>query len=339
MNERFESLCRYLPVAWKGTILALPTHILDGVRELRIRAGKPLLLMLGKERAVLPISASAEDVRNCFWQFCGRAVHAHQDELCQGFVTTEDGFRVGVAGRAVLKDGEVVSYRDITSLCVRVSRPTIACASALLPYLVKNGTVQSLLLCGAPSCGKTTVLRDAARLLSTRFSVAVVDERRELAVDALGECDVLSGCPKTSGILQAVRTLSPDAVIVDELGSDEEWRAVTASCYLGVPVIASVHASDSRELTARPVIAEVLRNGGFSVVAVMPPRCAVEEATRIWKVRDYLENSGDRVDCVRLYGDRDGGGMASEGQRRAVESVGTIASSSSRRSSIHLSAV
>jgi len=339
VNGQWDLLCRYLPPLWTERILSLSTQVLDEVRELRIRAGRPLALSLGRDFVSLTVIATAEEVQSCFWRFCGRAVHAHQEELSEGFVTTEDGFRVGVAGRAVVKDGKTVSYRDITSLCVRVSRPMIACASPLLPFLEKDGTIQSLLVCGTPSCGKTTVLRDAARLLSERYNVAVVDERRELAAKALGGCDVLSGCPKAVGILQAVRTLSPDVVIADELGGDEEWRAVAASCYLGVPVIASVHACHTGDLTARPTITRTIGNGGFSLVAMMPPRHRTEDATKIWKAGDLLENRGDRADRVYLCGDRHCGGMAIEGQRGGVESVGAVASPSARRASLYGGAV
>ncbi len=339
MDERWKRLCRYLPPLWAERIGAISERVLDEVRELRIHTGRPLLLALSNERVVVPMTVTSEEVQSCFWRFCGRAVHTHQEELSEGFVTTEDGFRVGVAGRAVVKEEKVVSYRDITSLCVRISRPMITCASPLLPYLEQDGVVQSLLLCGVPSCGKTTVLRDVARLLSERYHVAVIDERRELAVQSLDGCDVLSGCPKTVGILQAVRTLSPDAVVVDELGNDEEWCTVATSCYLGVPVIASVHAADVTQLAARPMIAQVLCNGGFSSVALMPPRQKAEEATKIWKARELFENGGDPVDRVYLYGDRRGGGVASEKHRRAVEGLGMFASPSLRRPSIYGSAV
>ena len=327
MEDYIKAVCRCLPPLWATAVASLPSSVLSQVREIRLRAGCPLTLSLASENVTLPFFVSKAEIEECFLRFCGHAVHTHQDELAQGFVTTEDGVRVGVAGRAVCKNGDVVSCRDITSLCVRVTRPHIACASPLLPFVCQDGDVRGLLLCGAPSCGKTTVLRDVARLLSVRHSVAVVDERRELAAGELDACDVLSGYPKARGILQAVRTLSPEAVVVDELGDDAEWEAVMASCFLGVPIIASVHAAAVADITARAPVVRLLQNGGFASVAMMPPRRRRETVTRIWKARDFLEDRWDRADRVHLHGAGGHSGVAYEGQRGIMESMGETASS------------
>lgn len=280
------------------------------VQEIRLRVGMPLVFSSSHGNTSFGESMTTQQVWDCFLQLCGHAVHTHQDELRQGFITTRDGIRVGIAGTAVVCDGKVTTYRDITSLCIRVPRVIDGCAKRILPYVVQEGTVHGMLLCGAPACGKTTMLRDLAQTLSMKYRIAVIDERHELALDGLCGCDVLIGCPKASGILQAVRTLAPDAVIADEIGDATEWRAVEYSVYSGVPVIASVHASCERELTAREDIVRTLGNGGFEYVAFLPPRRNSGGQAVIRKAAELIEDGGSNVDRAGVYGCRCDGGAA-----------------------------
>ncbi len=302
MDERRTSLCAYLPFELARTLETVSHAQWCDTQEVRIRAHTPLTLSSPKGNLAFGDDVTAAQVRECFLRFCEHAVHSHQEELRDGFVTTRDGFRVGVAGTAVLHDGTVTAYRDITSLCVRIPRDITGCASTLLPLICGENGINGLLLCGAPASGKTTLLRDLARSLSLRYRIAVIDERRELALGGLHACDVLSGCPKATGILQAVRTLAPDAVIVDEIGSRAEWEAVAHSVFCGVPVIASAHAGHVRELTARAEIAHVLKNGGFSYAAFMPPRDKREHPITIRKAAELFEDHGSPVDRAGVCG-------------------------------------
>lgn len=305
MDDQRTSLCAYLPFELARTLEAVPNAQWSKAQEVRIRADAPLMLSSSTGNIPFGSEITAAQVRECFLRLCGQAVHTHQEELCQGFVTTRDGFRVGIAGTAVLRDGMITSYRDITSLCIRVPRRITGCASPLLPFVCGEDGVSGLLLCGAPACGKTTLLRDLAQSLSERYRIAVIDERREFAFDGAHLCDVLVGCPKAVGIMQAVRTLAPDAVIVDEIGDRAEWEMVAHSVFCGVPVIASVHARHARELTARKEIAQVLKNGGFSYVAFLPPRGKHERPITIRKAAELFEDHGGIVDRARLHGSGD----------------------------------
>ncbi len=300
MEASRTSLCTYLSQAVADVLSAISTKEWETVQEVRLRADAPLTLsMSGGERS-LALSLSKEDVQECFVRLCERAIHSHQEELKCGFVTTRDGFRVGVAGTAVVRDAEVVSYRDIRSLCVRIPRAINGCANALLPSIDTVNGVKGLLLCGPPASGKTTLLRDIAASLSMHRRVAVVDERFELSSCGLPQCDVLRGCPKAIGMWQAIRTLAPDVVIVDELGCDAQWEAVSACLYAGVAVIASVHAQDERDLAARHCVRRVLTDGGFSQVAFLKPRTF--EQPRIREVAELVEAFRNRSCDVRLCG-------------------------------------
>ena len=296
------SILRCLPSAVAAELADLTVGQWNAVRDIRLYAEASAVISTADGNRLLATTVSASEVRESLILLCGRAVHTHQEELRQGFITTAEGVRVGVAGTAVIRDGQITSYRDITSLCIRLPHVIDGCASPLIPLVENGGAGQGILLCGAPGCGKTTVLRDLARRLSVRKRVAVIDERHELATGGLlSMCDVLCGCPKTVGILQAVRTLSPDMVIADELGDEQEWRAVLSSTFLGVCVIASVHAVSERELFTRSYAREALRQGGFAWLAFLPPREHIGQPMRLRKVEELFENrrnSHDRL-CVR----------------------------------------
>lgn len=299
-------LCRCVPKVVGDVLASLSDREWNEVQEIRLRAAMPLVLSRATGDRVCDVTVSQSQVRECFLRLCDQAVHTHQEELRQGFITTREGLRVGVAGTAVMRDGTISSYRDITSLCIRLPHCHRGCATSLLPYIETAYGLKGMLLCGAPSCGKTTLLRDLAYQLARTHRVSVIDERRELSVEDLRGCDVLCGCPKANGILQAVRTLSPDAVIADEIGDEQEWNAVAQSVFYGVSVIASVHAHEERELLARPYIREVLKNGGFEWLAFLPPRRRIGDAVQMRKAADLFEVDRDFNDDLRVCGNRVG---------------------------------
>ena len=274
----FTVLQDYLPVAWVDSLQALPGHRQDSIQELRLRAGQPVTvsapegewylcragLTALRQRDVF--LCTKEMLEACFLRFCQESVYAHEQELRQGFLSVPGGIRVGVAGRVVTQDGEVSALAGVTSLCVRLPRDHRGCAADLLPLVYTGEGVVSSLLVGEPSSGKTSLLRDlCAGLAARRVRVAVVDERGEIAgVNGLSGCDVLTGCPKVAGIRQAVRCLAPQVVVFDELGDEEEIRAVAACAHAGVAVIASLHGRCPEELNTKPVIHRLVEEQVFS---------------------------------------------------------------------------
>ena len=329
------SLVWYMSPVLEQTLKQIPLIYWESVQEIRLRVGMPLTFSSAYDNVPFGDTVTAQQVWDCFWRFCGQAVHTHQEELRQGFITTRDGIRVGVAGTAVLSGDTINTYRDITSLCIRVPRVVTGCANGLLPYVETDVGLCGILLCGAPACGKTTMLRDLAQTLSVRHRIAVVDERRELSLGTLTACDVLIGCPKRVGILQAVRTLAPDIVIADEIGDAAEWQAVAHSVYSGVPVIASVHASCTRELTAREEIMRMLKCGGFKYAAFLPPRTAPHAPIRIRKAAELFEDTGSDIDHACVRGGGAYGGASPDGGTASVAGLGTTAVSSAHGASLY----
>lgn len=273
----FAFLQPYLPSVWVTALNSLPQNERNSIQEVRLRSGEPVTLSFPKEDRVLCASRSSvlhqpdalichpQQLEACFFRFCENSVYAHEEELRRGFIAVRGGIRVGVAGTAVMGDGDVRTVRQITSLCIRLPRRHMGCASSLMPYVYSACNVHSTLLVGEPSSGKTSLLRDIAASLALHgVRVAVVDERGELGgVEGLRGCDVLCGYPKAVGIMQAVRCLAPQVVVFDELGDDAEVSAVSACAHAGVAVVASLHGRSPAELMKKRAVRQLIECSVF----------------------------------------------------------------------------
>lgn len=313
MEQKEKNAARFLEAAGvlcprlSKVLKALPVDVRAEVSEIRLRVGQPLSLWgdgstwfvtasgigLTPAHAVI---ASRADLSESFRILCSYSIYSHQEQIRAGYVTLPGGHRAGIGGTAVLKNGEIAGMRDITSLNIRIARQVEGCADALFRRL---GSLEGgLLLAGPPASGKTTLLRDIARQLSGGthgpvHKVTVVDERGELCGAHQGVygndlgpcCDVLDGFPKAEGMLLAVRSLSPEYIICDELGGAREAAALTESVNAGASVVASIHAGSLRELAARPQVWPLLESGAFAYVALL-------DKGRPGRVRDVVK-AGD----------------------------------------------
>lgn len=284
-----------LPAPIRSVLSSLPAAVINQVEEIRLRQNQPLEIRYGQRASfVTPagqLSGSArqgwiiteEHVGQLLNQISQHSLYALEEELKRGYITVVGGHRVGIAGKVVLEQGEVKAIRDITSFNIRIAREKKGIAQKVLPYLLEQGKIHNSLIISPPQCGKTTLLRDIARSLSygnewsSSKKVAIVDERSELAGSLHGvpqrdvgpRTDVLDACPKAIGIMMMIRSMSPDVIVVDEIGRAEDGEAIWEALHAGVSVICSAHGADLAEIAQRPMLGKLIRHGAFSRYLVL----------------------------------------------------------------------
>lgn len=306
-GQRLVQAASYLSSRLCAAVSANSRELENTAQEIRLRLDKPaavccpgetFYITKGGRLSVSPgddnIICTAQELENTFHKICDYSVYARQNELNKGFVTLRGGHRAGVCGTAVIDNGKIINVRQITSINIRIAREHKNCADGLLSRI---NAANGLLICGAPCSGKTTLLRDIARQISLKENkkVVLIDERGELAGKSgsvfhndVGMCDVFDGYPKPAAIAQAVRAMSPDIIICDEIGSPEDSAALALCKNSGVSVIASVHASSKDELLKNTAVMSAVRQRIFPYAVILSGR------NKAGTVARYL--SGDDFD-------------------------------------------
>ncbi|MDD3219327.1 MAG: stage III sporulation protein AA [Lachnospiraceae bacterium] len=261
----------------------------EQVYEIRLRAGGPLILLYREremflngqgrltERIEESYQVSIEEVEATMGYVANYSLYAYEEELKQGYLTIQGGHRVGVAGKTIVEASRVKGVQYISCINIRLAHEVKDCARQVLPFIWDKDSVYHTLIISPPRCGKTTLLRDLIRLISNGTkdkkgrTVAVIDERSEIAgcyhgvpQNDLGvRTDVLDGCPKTEGMMMAIRSMSPEVIAVDELGVYEDVHAVESVVNCGCKLLATVHGSSIEDIQEKPLFQRLMQERIF----------------------------------------------------------------------------
>ncbi len=269
-------MIKYLPREKAEAIASFCAERLDGgknVTEIRLRAGAPLSLTVGMKNVILPrtvVSVSSErELGETLGRLCEDSVHTYSETIKEGYVTLSGGYRIGVCGSARSEGEKVKGVYLISSLCIRIPHAITGVCGELLDEIKTEKGLLSALIYSPPGEGKTTLLRDAARRLSTgadAIRVCIIDTRGEIYLSELFSgciADVMYGYPRAKGMEIAARTMSAQLIVCDEIGTADEAEAIISVSNTGVPLLASAHGSSFDDLMRRPPLKKLAQAGVF----------------------------------------------------------------------------
>lgn len=266
MTDIAAQIIAVLPLGWE-----IRNSDMQGLEEIRLRKGSNARFCYGVTHREFPYMVDHDLLQAVIDRCTEWSAYGAMEMLRKGYLILPGGHRLGLCGTGVYKDGVLRSLRDISSINIRIARHIYNFGRPIADVLWKEPG--SALCLGPPCSGKTTLLRDLIRQLSTvyRERISVIDERMELAavIDGVPQfdlgptCDVMSCVRKSDAIDMVIRTMAPKWIVLDEITAEEDVTAMIRGAYCGVKFIATAHGNGLKDLRSRPIYKKLLESQIF----------------------------------------------------------------------------
>lgn len=246
MNN-IEEILRYFPINLSNVLrntFDSNRQIEENIQEIRIRIGKPIILKLRQADILVQYIITQTEILQTLEKMCENSIYTYKNQICEGFITIKGGHRIGITGTAVVENDRVINLKYITSLNIRIARQVLNCSEKILGQIIdkENDTIYNTLIVSPPGKGKTTMLRDTIRKISNGIeeinfrgrNCCVVDERGEISAMYKGvpqndigiRTDVIENISKAKGMKMLIRSMAPEIIACDEIGSKEDVQAI-----------------------------------------------------------------------------------------------------------------
>lgn len=278
---KMDEILRYFPnkiYQIFSNLLQENPQIANELQEIRIRVDKPIILKLREKDLILQYNILQTEILQIVERLCENSIYAYKNQICEGFITIKGGHRVGLTGSCVIENGKITNIKYISSLNIRIAREVKNCSTRILREIIdiENKTIYNSIIVAPPGRGKTTILRDIIRRLSDGIeeinfrgkTCGVVDERGEIAAMYKGapqndvgiRTDIIENVSKNKGIHMLIRTMAPEIIACDEIGSKEDVEAIHYALYSGVKGIFTMHGKNVEDIRNNKQIYELIEN-------------------------------------------------------------------------------
>ncbi len=253
----------YLPSRLADAVIRTASLWNGDIHEIRLRENQLLSITAGRRNISCELVCTHDELSHTIAKLCGNSLYSYSESIRDGCISTDCGIRAGVCGHAVLADGRISLVRDITAINIRIPHSVPGVADKLYERMTMDNEFRSVLIYSKPGMGKTTVLRELIPRLASGNNArrtAVIDTRYELCTGTSvpGLTDIFYGYPRYEGILNAVRTMSPEYILCDELSTEQEAKALLYAHTSGISVCASIHAGSFSEVITIPMLKPLL---------------------------------------------------------------------------------
>jgi stage III sporulation protein SpoIIIAA len=163
-------------------------------------------------------------------------------------------------------------HKDVVGLTCRIGRAVYG-TSDIIQDLIESGS--SILILGRPGVGKTTILREAARILAETARVIIVDTSNEIggdgdvphpAIGAARRMQVSQPSLQHEVMIEAVENHNPEVIVIDEIGRELEAMAARTIAERGVQLIGTAHGNTLENLLLNPTLSDLV--GGIESVTL-----------------------------------------------------------------------
>lgn len=248
--SNIEEVIRYFPINLYNILrnaFDSNRQIEENLQEIRIRVGRPIILKLRQADILVQSIISQPEILQIIEKMCENSIYSYKNQICEGFITIKGGHRIGISGTAVVENNKLINLKYITSINIRIARQVLNCSNKILHEIIDgdNNTIYNTLIVSPPGKGKTTMLRDTIRRISNGIeemnfkgkNCGVVDERGEIAAMYRGipqndlgiRTDVIENISKAKGMKMLIRSMAPEIIACDEIGSKEDVQAIRRS--------------------------------------------------------------------------------------------------------------